>query len=90
MERERRLTRLGRPGEVRVRLSLLRMDQTEVDCLSGSCSFMISFPHSPIPQFFKPLLDSIVRKGMTVLEFKKQFIQEAYNQGIEYPLQLDR
>ena len=32
----RLIVRLGRalqPGEVRVRLSLLRMDQTEVDCL---------------------------------------------------------
>ena len=49
----RLVVRLGRalqPGEVRVRLSLLRMDQTEVDCLSGSCSFMISFPQSPVLQ----------------------------------------
>ena len=45
---------------------------------------------SVIPQFCKPLMDSIVTKGMTVREFKKQMIREAYNQGIEYPLQLDR
>ena len=35
-------------------------------------------------------MDSIVTKGMSVGEFKKQLIQEAYHQGIEYPLQLDR
>ena len=35
-------------------------------------------------------MDSIVKKGMCVQAFKKQFIHEAYNQGIDYPLQLDR
>ena len=35
-------------------------------------------------------MDSIITKGMSVREFKKQIIKEAYNQGVEYPLQLDR
>ena len=35
-------------------------------------------------------MDSIIRKGMTVHDFKKQIIKEANNQGVEYPLQLDR
>ena len=35
-------------------------------------------------------MDSIITKGMTVRDFKKQIIKEAYNQGVEYPLQLDR
>lgn len=35
-------------------------------------------------------MDSIITKGMTVRDFKKQLIKEAYNQGVEYPLQLDR
>jgi ubiquitin carboxyl-terminal hydrolase 47 len=73
MPRETQLiVRLGRAlqaGEVRVRLSLLRMEEAE---------------------FCKPLMDSIVTKGMTVGEFKKQLVREAYKQGIEYPLQIDR
>ena len=35
-------------------------------------------------------MDSIVTKGMTVGEFKKQLVREAYKQGIEYPLQIGR
>ena len=51
---------------------------------------ILSFPHSVILQFFKPLMDSIITKGMSVRDFKSQLIQEAYDQGIEYPLKLDR
>lgn len=52
--------------------------------------FHTSILHTTIPQFFKPLMDSIITKGMTVRDFKKQIIKEAYKQGVEYPLQLDR
>ena len=35
-------------------------------------------------------MDSIVAKGMLVREFKKQIVKEAYDQGIEFPLHVDR
>ena len=35
-------------------------------------------------------MDSIVAKGMTVIEFKERIVKEAYDQGIEYPLRTDR
>ena len=41
-------------------------------------------------EFFKPLLDSIVAKGMTVREFKKQLVKEAYEQGVDVQLSPDR
>ena len=40
--------------------------------------------------FFKPLLDSIIAKGMTVSEFKKQLVKEAYEQGVDVELSPDR
>ena len=88
------MVRLGRallPGEVHVRLFLLRIGETEViHPVLHNKVFHISILHTTIPQFCKPLMDSIITKGMTVLDFKKQIIKEAYNQGVEYPLQLDR
>ena len=45
---------------------------------------------STLLQFCKPLMDSIVAKGMTVFEFKEHIVKEAYDQGIEYPLRADR
>ena len=41
-------------------------------------------------EFFKPIFDSIVAKGMTIREFKERIVEEAYKQGIEYPLKVDR
>ena len=41
-------------------------------------------------EFFKSLLDSIVAKGMTVKEFKKQLVEEAYEQGVDVQLSPDR
>ena len=38
------------------------------------------------PEFFKPLLDTIVAKGMTVRQFKEQILKEMYEQGVEIPL----
>ena len=38
------------------------------------------------PEFFKPLIDSIVAKGMTVREYKEQVMRELYEQGVEIPL----
>ena len=58
-----------RPGEIRVKLSLLEIDE---------------------PEFFKPVLDSIVAKGMTVREFKEQLVKEAYEQGVDVQLTPDR
>lgn len=42
------------------------------------------------PDFFEPLLDSIVAKRMTVKQFKIQLVEEAYQQGINIQLSLDR
>ena len=60
-----RLGRALKPGEFRVKLSLLEINE---------------------PEFFKPLLDSIVAKGMTVRQFKEQIMKELYEQGVEIPL----
>ena len=68
----KKVVRLGRalkPGEVRVKLSLLEINK---------------------PELFKPLLDSIVAKGMTVRQFKEQVVEEAYEQGVEVKLDVDR
>lgn len=35
-------------------------------------------------------MDSIVAKGMTVRQLKERLVKEAYEQGIEFPLQVDR
>lgn len=35
-------------------------------------------------------MDSIVAKGMTVWQLKERLVKEAYEQGIEFPLQVDR
>ena len=64
-----RLGRALKPGEFRVKLSLLDINE---------------------PEFFKPLIDSIVAKGMTVKEFKQQVVQEAYEQGVDVPLSPDK
>ena len=37
-----------------------------------------------------PILESIVHKGMTVSEFKVQLIAEAYKQGVDQKLTVDR
>ena len=122
----RLIVRLGRalkPGEFRIKLSLLRMKEVEVCVCLSVCVFLceigsgaqtrrdhvilvclfvcVSLQHPPppppnfsslpsAPQFFKPIMDSIVAKGMTVRTFKEQIVKEAYEQGIEHPLQLDR
>ena len=41
-------------------------------------------------QFFKPMLDSIVAKGMTVVQFKEQIVREAYEQGVGVELCVER
>lgn len=41
-------------------------------------------------QYFKSIMDSIVAKGMTVRELKERLVREAYEQGIEFPLAVDR
>lgn len=64
-----RLGRALKPGEFRVKLSLLEINE---------------------PEFFKPLLDSIVAKGMTVRQFKEQIVEEAYEQGVDVKLNADR
>lgn len=64
-----RLGRALKPGEFRVKLSLLEINE---------------------PEFFKPLLDSIVAKGMTVRQFKEQVVKEAYEQGVDVKLSTDR
>ena len=64
-----RLGRALKPGEFRVKLSLLEVND---------------------PEFFRSLLDSIVAKGMTVREFKKQLVKEAYDQGVDVQLSPDR
>ena len=64
-----RLGRALKPGEFRVKLSLLEINE---------------------PEFFKPLLDSIVAKGMTVRQFKEQVVEEAYEQGVDVQLNADR
>ena len=38
----------------------------------------------------KPVLESIVHKGMSIREFKEQIIKEAYKQGVDQPLTVDR
>ena len=43
-----------------------------------------------VPEFFKPLLESIVAKGMTVRQFKEQVVEEAYEQGVDVQLNVDR
>ena len=40
--------------------------------------------------FFRPLMDSVVAKGMTVREFKEQVVEEAYEQGVDVQLNVDR
>lgn len=35
-------------------------------------------------------MDSIVAKGMTVRQLKERLVKEAYEQGVEFPLQVDR
>ena len=64
-----RLGRALKPGEFRVKLYLLEVNEAE---------------------FSKPLLDSIVAKGMTVGKFKKQLVKEVYEQGVDVQLSLDR
>ena len=64
-----RLARALKPGEFRVKLSLLEINK---------------------PEFFKPLLDSIIAKGMTVRQFKEQVVKEAYEQGVDVQLNADR
>ena len=64
-----RLGRALKPGEFRVKLSLLEINE---------------------PEFFKPRLDSIVAKGMTVRPFKEQVVEEAYEQGVDVQLNADR
>ena len=64
-----RLGRALKPGELRVKLSLLEINKLE---------------------FFKPLLDSIVPKGITVRQFKEQVVEEAYEQGVQVKLDADR
>ena len=46
--------------------------------------------HTVIPQFCKPLMESIVTKGMSVREFKEQLVREVYEQGIECSLKVKR
>ena len=41
-------------------------------------------------QYFKSIMDSIVAKGMTVRQLKERLVREAYEQGIEFPLAVDR
>ncbi len=41
-------------------------------------------------QFFKSVMDSIVSKSMTVRDLKERIVKEAYVQGIEFPLKVDR
>ena len=86
----RMIVRLGRallPGEFRIKLSLLRINETEV-CIR------LMVVHSPLMlcllQYFKSIMDSIVAKGMTVRELKERLVREAYEQGIEFPLAVDR
>ena len=40
--------------------------------------------------FFQPLMDSVVTKGMTVRQFKEQVVEEAYEQGVDVNLNADR
>ena len=40
------------------------------------------------PQFFKPVLDSIIVKGMTVRQFKEQIVKELYEQAVDIPLKV--
>ena len=40
--------------------------------------------------FFRPIMDSIVAKGMTVRQFKEQVVEEAYEQGVDVKLNADR
>ena len=57
-----------KPGEFRVKVSLLDINK---------------------PEFYKPLLDSVVAKGMTVKEFKQRVVQDVYEQGLDIPLSLE-
>ena len=40
--------------------------------------------------FFRPVMDSVVAKGMTVRQFKEQVVEEAYEQGVDVKLDVDR
>ena len=40
--------------------------------------------------FFRPIMVSIVAKGMTVRQFKEQVVEEAYEQGVDVNLNADR
>lgn len=75
------------PGEFRIKLSLLRINETEVTWAGEKCSLLIPFL---LLQYFKSIMDSIVAKGMTVRELKERLVREAYEQGIEFPLAVDR
>ncbi len=88
----RMIVRLGRallPGEFRIKLSLLRINDAEV---SPSQSLGVVCCHAVVVvmQYFKSIMDSIVAKGMSVRDLKERLVKEAYEQGIEYPLQVDR
>jgi hypothetical protein len=40
--------------------------------------------------FFRPLMNFVIVKGMTVRQFKEQVVEEAYEQGVEVNLDADR
>lgn len=88
-----KLGRALKEGEFRVKLYLLMMRDTEVrsvadwGCGPLACCIIVIFSHS---QFCRPLMDSIVVKGMTVLEFKQQIVKEALEQRLDCPLNVER
>ena len=57
---------------------------------SGEVAVKLSLLEVTKAEFFRPLMNSIVAKGMTVRQFKEQVVEEAYEQGVEVNLDADR
>ena len=57
---------------------------------TGEVAVKLSLLEVTKQEFFRPLMDSVVIKGMTVKEFKEQVVGEAYEQGVDVKLNSDR
>ena len=57
---------------------------------TGEVAVKLSLLEVTKQEFFRPLMDSVVAKGMTVRQFKEQVVEEAYEQGVDVKLNADR